>query len=142
MQVGGVAGDRVAETEIRNYAPLNMRFVDGSILQDIPHTEMQTLFNVKSFVVSQVNPHFSPFIQDPSSYKGGQRLFAVILHHLWTYVALDVRNRYARLLLLSLVPKIKGQDVSPFLMQVSPSTHTHTYTLTKALFTHSFASER
>lgn len=101
------------------YAPPNMRFVDGSILQDIPLTELQTVFNVKSCVVSQVNPHFTPFVSGPLQYGKARTKLGSVLESLWSYLALDLRNRYARLLMLALVPKIRGQDVSHFLLQVS-----------------------
>eukprot|EP01055_Gregarina_sp_Pseudo9_P003203 Gregarina_sp_Pseudo_9__3202@NODE_338_length_3112_cov_8_889034_g318_i0_p1_GENE_NODE_338_length_3112_cov_8_889034_g318_i0NODE_338_length_3112_cov_8_889034_g318_i0_p1_ORF_typecomplete_len957_score221_70DUF3336/PF11815_8/1_8e31Patatin/PF01734_22/8_3e03Patatin/PF01734_22/2_9e26_NODE_338_length_3112_cov_8_889034_g318_i0462916 len=111
--------DAPIEGDVSRYAPDSMLFVDGSILQDIPHTELQTLFNVKSFVVSQVNPHFTPFVQGPSGYRNQKGAVRWALDHLWHYLALDLRNRYGRLLALAIVPKIKGQDVSPFLMQAA-----------------------
>lgn len=101
------------------------RYVDGSILEDIPQSELRTLFNVKNFMVSQVNPHFTPFVSSHTTqqHHGGRTehtflaLLAEVLEQLWRYTALDLRNRYARILLLALLPKIRGTDVSPFLMQ-------------------------
>ena len=37
----------------------NMQFVDGSLGADLPITRMGELFNINTYIVSQVNPHVS-----------------------------------------------------------------------------------
>ena len=39
-----------------------MQFVDGSVAQDLPMQRLTELFNVNTFIVSQVNPHVCPFV--------------------------------------------------------------------------------
>ena len=38
------------------------RYIDGSIGGDLPMARMSELFNVNTFLVSQVNPHVVPFV--------------------------------------------------------------------------------
>jgi len=40
----------------------NFRFIDGSVACDLPMQRMSELFNINTFIVSQVNPHVCPFI--------------------------------------------------------------------------------
>ena len=37
-------------------------FVDGSVASDLPMQRIAELFNVNTFIVSQVNPHVCPFV--------------------------------------------------------------------------------
>ena len=37
-------------------------FVDGSVACDVPINRMSELFNINTFIVSQVNPYVLPFI--------------------------------------------------------------------------------
>jgi len=39
-----------------------MKYVDGSVAGDLPMARMAELFNVNTFIVSQVNPHVAPFV--------------------------------------------------------------------------------
>ena len=39
-----------------------MKYVDGSVAGDLPMQRMAELFNVNTFIVSQVNPHVVPFV--------------------------------------------------------------------------------
>lgn len=49
--------------KIEQYYPSGgTEFVDGSLRADIPLREMAALFNANKFIVSQVNPHVTPFI--------------------------------------------------------------------------------
>ena len=38
------------------------RYVDGTVSGDLPMQRMSELFNVNTFIVSQVNPHVVPFV--------------------------------------------------------------------------------
>jgi len=40
----------------------NFKFIDGSVACDLPMNRMAELFNINTFIVSQVNPHVAPFI--------------------------------------------------------------------------------
>jgi len=50
--------------EIKPYHPniTQTRYIDGSIGGDLPMQRMSELFNVNTFIVSQVNPHVVPFV--------------------------------------------------------------------------------
>jgi TAG lipase/steryl ester hydrolase/phospholipase A2/LPA acyltransferase len=50
--------------EIVPYHPENImtRYIDGSVGGDLPMQRMSELFNVNTFIVSQVNPHVVPFL--------------------------------------------------------------------------------
>ena len=39
-----------------------MHFIDGSVGSDVPLTRVAELFNVNTFLVSQVNPYVIPFL--------------------------------------------------------------------------------
>lgn len=39
-----------------------LQFVDGSVASDLPMQRISELFNVNTFIVSQVNPHVCPFV--------------------------------------------------------------------------------
>ena len=39
-----------------------MKFEDGSVSSDLPMQRLTELFNVNTFIVSQVNPHVCPFV--------------------------------------------------------------------------------
>jgi len=38
------------------------RYIDGSVGGDLPMKRLAELFNVNTFIVSQVNPHVCPFV--------------------------------------------------------------------------------
>ena len=40
----------------------NFKFIDGSVACDLPMNRMSELFNINTYIVSQVNPHVAPFI--------------------------------------------------------------------------------
>ena len=40
----------------------NTRYIDGTIGGDLPMQRMSELFNVNTFIVSQVNPHVVPLL--------------------------------------------------------------------------------
>jgi TAG lipase/steryl ester hydrolase/phospholipase A2/LPA acyltransferase len=43
------------------------RWIDGSVDNDLPMAKLSELFNVNHFIVSQVNPHIVPFLEEGSS---------------------------------------------------------------------------
>lgn len=45
----------------------NFDFIDGSVACDLPLARMSELFNINTFVVSQVNPHVALFINNQIS---------------------------------------------------------------------------
>jgi len=53
--------------EIVPYHRIKTLYVDGSVAQDLPMQRLSELFNINSFIVSQVNPHVLPFLNVESS---------------------------------------------------------------------------
>ncbi|KAF2755414.1 patatin-domain-containing protein [Pseudovirgaria hyperparasitica] len=43
------------------------RWIDGSVDNDLPMTRLAEMFNVNHFIVSQVNPHVVPFVNNEAS---------------------------------------------------------------------------
>ncbi|KAL7796754.1 acyl transferase/acyl hydrolase/lysophospholipase [Trichoderma ceciliae] len=48
--------------EHRQWNPTPQKFIDGSVDNDLPMTRLAEMFNVNHFIVSQVNPHVTPFL--------------------------------------------------------------------------------
>jgi TAG lipase/steryl ester hydrolase/phospholipase A2/LPA acyltransferase len=44
--------------------PTPLRWIDGSVDNDLPMTRLAEMFNVSHFIVSQVNPHVVPFLSN------------------------------------------------------------------------------
>ena len=64
----------------------NYNFIDGSVACDLPMNRMSELFNINTFIVSQVNPHVAPFINSDSSTHEKSRLRKKVLMKLKTLV--------------------------------------------------------
>ncbi len=59
-----------------------VRWIDGSVENDVPRQKLSELFNVNHFIVSQVNPHVYPFLdRKPRIKKSGTltRIFKSVL---------------------------------------------------------------
>ncbi|OII75923.1 patatin-like phospholipase family protein [Cryptosporidium andersoni] len=98
------------------YFPPGMKWMDGSINQDVPHKELSTLFNVRQFIVSQVNPHHVPFVQIHNKNKVMLYSERKFLYNILNWLTLDIKYRYIKLAKLKLIPKLFGKDVSNFWM--------------------------
>jgi len=55
--------ERYYDGSLRPYAA-GQQFTDGSVESDLPMQRLSELFNINHFIVSQVNPHAIPFLQD------------------------------------------------------------------------------
>lgn len=58
--------------EHRPWNPSPLKWIDGSVDNDLPMTRLSEMFNANHFIVSQVNPHVVPFLakDDPLSSDG------------------------------------------------------------------------
>jgi TAG lipase / steryl ester hydrolase / phospholipase A2 / LPA acyltransferase len=56
---------RLADGSIRPYLP-EERWIDGSMVSDVPTQRVGRLHNVNHFIVSQTNPHVVPFVRHGS----------------------------------------------------------------------------
>ena len=54
-----------ADGAIKEYSSGGLLFRDGSFQADVPTEELATQFHATHFIVSQANPHISPFVYDP-----------------------------------------------------------------------------
>lgn len=59
--------DLMMKTEDGQIFPYNpsssgLRYQDGSVGSDLPMQRLAELFNINTFIVSQVNPHVCPFV--------------------------------------------------------------------------------
>lgn len=48
---------------IDSWSPSPIRFIDGSVTNDLPLSRLSELFNVNHFIACQVNPHVVPFVK-------------------------------------------------------------------------------
>lgn len=48
--------------ELTEWNETNLRWVDGSLANDVPMLKLSQMFHVNHFIVSQVNPHVIPFV--------------------------------------------------------------------------------
>lgn len=71
------------EGEIDHYVPGSRKFVDGSIMADLPVKNLSEMFNVNYFIVSQTNPWVVPFMNHSESYRHHKRR---ILLRLWEFI--------------------------------------------------------
>ncbi|KAH0473009.1 MAG: uncharacterized protein KVP18_000341 [Porospora cf. gigantea A] len=121
----GSNGGRVLPVKARVvvYSNPDERWMDGSVLADIPSGQLGTLFNVKEFVVTQVNPHLVPFVQKlhQESYEE-QFVLTRIVNIVGQYLVSDMKHRYFTFLAMMFQLRIAGQDVSQFLFQESDGT--------------------
>lgn len=56
--------ERTPEGDTRSWLP-EERWIDGSVLGDLPTLRVSRLHNVNHFIVSQTNPHVLPFLAAP-----------------------------------------------------------------------------
>lgn len=57
-----LAKDR-ATGEVHPWSPSPLKFVDGSVDNDLPLARLSELFNVNHFIACQVNPHVAPLMK-------------------------------------------------------------------------------
>lgn len=103
---------------------LGTKYKDGSLRTDIPVEALNTYFNVKFSVVSQVNPHISLFFFAPkgsvgrpvSRFKTGLR-GGFILAGLENFIKLENKKWLQLIKSLDLLPHIWDQDWSNIWLQ-------------------------
>ena len=89
----------------KEWIPNNKTFTDGTIGADIPKKIISSLFNVKNFIVSQVNPFVVPFLKKRRKKNSIFFLFWKIWDGLSQFVFSEFRHRIEQLDHLNLVPK-------------------------------------
>ncbi|KAI9094441.1 acyl transferase/acyl hydrolase/lysophospholipase [Phlyctochytrium arcticum] len=101
------------------------RWRDGSLMMDIPESELHRLWNVNFTIVSQVNPHIVLFFFDrrgsagqPTAHRHGQGwrggfVASALVHHF----KLDLQKWMLLTKDFDLLPRILGTDVSDVFLQ-------------------------
>mmetsp|Transcript_4417 Transcript_4417/g.7505 ORF Transcript_4417/g.7505 Transcript_4417/m.7505 type:complete len:185 (+) Transcript_4417:932-1486(+) len=89
------------------------KFVDGSVACDLPLNKMSELFNINTFIVSQVNPHVAPFINSDGYSQGQSRLRRSLLVKVRELAGNELKHWITQLALLGILPQyFKGlQDM-------------------------------
>ncbi|KAL5353012.1 Lipase 5 [Pseudogymnoascus australis] len=92
--------------------PTPLRWIDGSVDNDLPMTSLAEMFNVNHFIVSQVNPHIVPFLSSsapslsqPSAFKLNSHL-APVLAPLTRLAKSEALHRLHVLAQLGVLPNI------------------------------------
>eukprot|EP01135_Chromosphaera_perkinsii_P007601 Nk52_evm57s914 gene=Nk52_evmTU57s914 len=90
--------------------PEGVKWMDGSIMVDLPVSFLRRQFNCNQFIVSQVNPHVAPFAISKSNAPHS-------LQELENKITKDIRYRAKKLAKKKLMPNFFGQDLSGVVMQ-------------------------
>lgn len=86
-----------------------MKYVDGSVAGDLPMQRMAEMFNVNTFIVSQVNPHVCPFVAVDNGSILDTKLTKRIYRLTKGFVGNQIKHSLKQLDLLGLLPSyIKG----------------------------------
>jgi TAG lipase/steryl ester hydrolase/phospholipase A2/LPA acyltransferase len=70
----------------------SFKFVDGSVAADLPLKRMAELFNINTFIVSQVNPHVCPFISADGYSQSHSRLRRSLLGKIYHLMGNEIRH--------------------------------------------------
>ena len=85
--------------------------MDGTLQQDLPFQRLTELFNAQCFVVSQVNPHVTPFVSNQPKQHGHSHGIS-LLSQLELHLQADISHRLRRLVAMKVIPRVYGQDWS------------------------------
>ncbi len=90
-----------------------VHILDGSMHSDIPSEQLMRMFHVDRFVVSQVNPHISPFLREGGPHAAARHSQPMqhALRRLQLWLNLDIQARTHKLARLRLLPRMFGQDM-------------------------------
>jgi TAG lipase/steryl ester hydrolase/phospholipase A2/LPA acyltransferase len=80
------------------------RYIDGSVGGDLPMQRMSELFNVNTFIVSQVNPHVVPFISIDGGGVLESRTKKRLSMTLKSFVGNEIKHGVDQLNTLGLIP--------------------------------------
>ncbi|XP_042516961.1 triacylglycerol lipase SDP1-like [Macadamia integrifolia] len=99
------------------------RWRDGSLESDLPMMQLKELFNVNHFIVSQANPHISPFLRLKELLRAYGGNFAAKLAQL---TEMEVKHRFNQVLELGFplggLAKLFAQDWEGDVTVVMPAT--------------------
>eukprot|EP01138_Halocafeteria_seosinensis_P012580 gb/GECG01012853.1/.p1 GENE.gb/GECG01012853.1/~~gb/GECG01012853.1/.p1 ORF type:complete len:857 (+),score=84.92 gb/GECG01012853.1/:1-2571(+) len=99
--------------------PSGVQFLDGTTQSDIPCEQLTILFHTNRFIVSQVNPHVTPFVRDsgPRSASSSDSMVVRMLTQYQYWLNLDIQQRTMKLAKLRLLPQFFGQEMRKVFLQ-------------------------
>lgn len=114
-----------ASGKLYRYEPLGECWADGSLHSDIPRKEISAMFNVKYFIVSQMNPHIIPFIHrtlgtagEPSPVDlGGRIKNSFIFSFLELCLKMDMKKWLKLMRYMDLTPSLGNVDFRKVYLQ-------------------------
>lgn len=87
----------------------NFKFIDGSVACDLPLSRMSELFNINTYIVSQVNPHASLFVTSDGQLSSQSRLRRNITKLARNLLGNEIRHLINQMYTLGIIPSyIKG----------------------------------
>jgi len=107
----GRTGKKVA------YYPDGIQWVDGSLQADIPIQKLQELFRVNYCIVSQVNPHVTPFLISAERSRSSNSFGLKVLEMLDDMASKTVNHQLDRLVKLKAIPAVYGHNFDRFAVQ-------------------------
>ena len=105
---------KLDDGNIIQYDPSSQRaqFVDGSASSDLPMQRLAELFNVNTYIVSQVNPHVCPFVSVDTGqvldYRVQKRFLRTVKTVVGNVIKCAIRSSEALGLLPSYIKSITG----------------------------------
>eukprot|EP01103_Thecamoeba_quadrilineata_P004279 TRINITY_DN1398_c0_g1_i1.p1 TRINITY_DN1398_c0_g1~~TRINITY_DN1398_c0_g1_i1.p1 ORF type:complete len:546 (+),score=96.06 TRINITY_DN1398_c0_g1_i1:425-2062(+) len=96
--------DSEGTAENRLAYPPGFKFMDGSMMADLPVASLRQLFGVNQFIVSQVNPHVVPFSKQKDN-------SSTLTRRIEIYLLKNMKHRLSRLCEMNLLPLVFGQDI-------------------------------
>ena len=94
----------------------NFKFIDGSVACDLPMNRMSELFNINTFIVSQVNPHVAPFISSDGFSHDKSRLRRRLFVKARNLMGNEIQHWITQLTYLGLFPEYV-QGIADLVMQ-------------------------
>ena len=87
----------------------NFKFIDGSVACDLPLSRMSELFNINTYIVSQVNPHSALFVTSDGQLSSSSRLRRNITKLSRNLLGNEIRHIINQMYTLGIIPSyIKG----------------------------------
>lgn len=80
-------------------------FIDGSVSSDLPTKRLSELFNINTFIVSQVNPHVAPFISSGGFGNPRSRNQRKILEFIKGFYGNELNHWVRQIIDLNILPK-------------------------------------
>lgn len=94
----------------------NFKFIDGSVACDLPLNRMSELFNINTYIVSQVNPHAALFVTSDGKISIQSRIRRIITKTLRQLFSNEIRHLINQMFTIGIVPNYV-QSIVDLVMQ-------------------------